>query len=439
MERPATAAGAPTAKRFSWVYSTLPASMATGSIGTLVQLYIIQLDGTALGVIYASLAIAFFNGVSIPASIFWGYTTDRLHQRKAVIVASYLVMATVLLSFYGQNTVGTIAEFSVLAFVSAASATPLNLLIMETEPKNRWADTFAKLSMASGVGTTAGLVLSTVWVQSFPLILLSIPFSMFSLTSAVLALILIRDPPYVLEGETIVLRRPSFFSRLLALPLMFLSVPKASDFRRVFRGLRYGVTSYVPLLYLSIICFYLSSGIFNTSFVPAMSTFSLTHGEIFGVILSGMVVQTLVFRYIGRYIENRSLAGVTSAGLLLRAASYVATGLFALVLAQPLFFVPALVLYPLGAGVAYAVYYTASNTMIFNSVKKGSPGSALGVYSAIVGFAALIGSLISGFTSVYLGFHTTFVSAGLLLVLAAGITLRLRKMGNPGEAQVPRS
>ena len=365
-------------KRFSWVWSTLPASMATGSIGTLVQLYIIQQNGTALGVIYASLAVAFFNGVSIPASIFWGYTTDRLHQRKAVIVASYLVMATVLLSFYGQDTAGTIAEYSVLAFVSAASATPLNLLIMESEPKNRWADTFAKLSMASGVGTTAGLVLSTVWVQAFPLILLSVPFSLFSLASAALALILIRDPPYVLEGETIALRRNSFFSRLLSLPLMFLSIPKASDFRRIFRGLRYGVTSYVPLLYLAIVCFYLSSGIFNTSFVPAMSTFSLSHGEIFGVILSGMVVQTLIFQYIGRYIKDRSLAGVTSVGLLLRAASYIGTGIFAFFLAQPLFFVPALVLYPLGAGIAYAIYYTASNTMIFNSVKKGSPDRPLG-------------------------------------------------------------
>lgn len=423
----------PTTKRVNWVYSTLPVSLATGSIGTLVQLYIIQLNGTSAGTLYASLAVAFFNGVSIPSAIFWGLATDKLHQRKAVIIASYIVMAAVLFSFYGQDTVGTIAQYSVYSFVSAAAATPLNLLIMESEPKSKWASTFARLSMASGIGNTIGLVLSTVWVQALPLILLSIPFGALSLVSAVLALVMIREPRFVLERETIVLRRPSFFSRLLALPLMFLSIPNVSDFKRAFRGLRYGVTSYIPLLYISIICFYLSSGIFNTSYVPAMSRFSLTNEEIFGVILSGMIVQTIAFQYIGRYIGRRSLAAVTTAGLLLRTISYLGSGIFAFVLAQHLYVVPALVLYPLGAGIAYAVYYTASNTMIFNSV-KGNPGSTLGVYSAIVGTATFVGSILSGFISIYLGFYATFVIGGLLLIPAIGITLRLRSLENPAEA-----
>ena len=413
--------------RVNWVYSTLPVSLATGSIGTLVQLYIIQLNGITAGTLYASLAVAFFNGVSIPAAIFWGFTTDRLHQRKAVIFASYLVMASVLVSFYGQDTVGTIAQYSVFSFISAAAATPLNLLIMESEPKNRWAGAFAKLSMASGVGNVIGLILSTVWVQAFPLILLSVPFGIFSFISAILTLWMVREPAFILERESIVLRRPSFFSRLLALPLMFLSVPRVSDFKRAFRGLRYGLTSYLPLLYISIICFYLSSGIFNTSYVPALSSFSLTSGEIFGVILSGMVVQTLAFQYFGRYIGRRSLIAVTVVGLFLRTASYLGSGVFALILPRPLYVLPALVLYPLGSGLGFAIYYTASNTMIFNTVKS-SPGSTLGVYSAIVGTATFAGSILSGFVSIAFGFAATFLAGGLLLVAATGVALRLGRL-----------
>jgi MFS family permease len=419
-----------TTKRANWIYSTLPVSLATGSIGTVVQLYIIQLNGTSAGILYASLAVALFNGVSIPASIFWGFTTDRLQLRKAVVVASYIVMASVLVSFYGQDTAGTIAEYSVFSFISAAAATPLNLLIMENEPKNKWADTFARLSMVSGVGNSAGLVLSTIWVQAFPLILLSIPFGVLALVSAVLAQVLIHEPRIALEHETIVLRRPSFFSRLLSLPLMFLEIPKASDFRRVFRGLRSGLTSYVPLLYLSIVCFYLSSGVFNTAYVPALSAFSLPKGEIFAVILSGIVVQTIAFQYVGRYIVGRSLAMVSTGGLVLRTISYLLSGFFALVLAQPLFVVPALVLYPLGSGIAFAVYYTASNTMIFNSIKS-KPGSALGVYSAIVGTATFVGSILSGFISIYVGFSATFTVGALLLILASLITLRLDRLEQP--------
>ena len=211
---------------------------------------------------------------------------------------------------------------------------------------------------------------------------------------------------------------------------MFLEIPKASDFRRVFRGLRSGLTSYVPLLYLSIVCFYLSSGVFNTAYVPALSAFSLPKGEIFAVILSGIVVQTIAFQYVGRYIVGRSLAMVSTGGLVLRTISYLLSGFFALVLAQPLFVVPALVLYPLGSGIAFAVYYTASNTMIFNSIKS-KPGSALGVYSAIVGTATFVGSILSGFISIYVGFSATFTVGALLLILASLITLRLDRLEQP--------
>jgi MFS family permease len=159
----------------------------------------------------------------------------------------------------------------------------------------------------------------------------------------------------------------------------------------------------------------------------------MSKSEVFGVILVGVVIQTLSFRYIGRVMENRSLAGVSAAALLLRALSYIGVGIFALFLAQPLFVIPVLIFYPLGAGVAFAAYYTASNTMIFNSIKKDNPGSSLGVYSAIVGFATLVGSTIPVFASVYLGFHVIFISSGLLLILAAAIMLRLRRDEGPRE------
>ena len=106
-------------------------------------------------------------------------------------------------------------------------------------------------------------------------------------------------------------------------------------------------------------------------------------------------------------------------------------GAAALLLTGPLFLVPALVMYPVGAGIAFAVYYTSSNTMMFNTVQRKSPGAALGVYSAVVGLATTAGSLASGFISVYLGFYTTFVLAGVLLFAAVWIIAHLPK--SPGS------
>ncbi len=362
-------------KRPNWVYSVFPVSLATGSLGTLVQLYLIEQNGVQLGTLYVSIAVAIFNGVGIPASIFWGFATDRLHRRRVIVATSYAAMALVLVSFYlDKSTAGTILTYSIFSFVSAASATPLNLLIMETERKSRWPGAFAKLSMMSSVGNVAGLLLSTFWVEAFPLLMLSIPLGAFSLASAAIAVITIREPAFVLEQETIVLRKPSFFSRLLAFPVIFLTIPKASDFRRAFRGLRSGLNSHLPLFYISIVLFYLSSGLFNTSFVPAMSSYGIPEGGIFAVILAGMVVQTLAFQFAGRYIEERPLVMSTVQGLLLRGFCYGGIGAAALLSPDWRFLLPVAALYPVGAGLAFAFYYTSSNTMMFNTVQKKKPG-----------------------------------------------------------------
>lgn len=418
-------------KKIDWVYSVFPVALATGPLSTLIQLYLIELNGVTLGTIYSGLAIAIFNGVSIPAAIFWGFTTDRLHSRRGLIAASYAIMAVVLVSFYfDRSTAGTIATYSVFSFISVASATPLNLLIMETEVKGRWAGAFAKLSMMSSVGYVGGLILSTLWSEELPLILLTVPLGFCALASGALSVITISEPAFILERESVAMRRSSFFNRLLTLPVFFIKAPRASDFRRIFRGLRSSLTSYVPLFYISTVLFYLSSGLFNTSFVPAMSAFSLTEVETFAVILAGALAQTLTFQWAGPYVGNQSLVTTSAQGLLLRGWSYIVIGAAALFLAGPLFMIPALVMYPVAGGIAFAVYYTSSNTMMFNTVQRKNPGAALGVYSAVVGIATMGGSLASGFISVYLGFYTTFVLAGVLLFAAVWIIAHLPK--SPG-------
>ncbi len=413
----------------------LPVSLATGPLGTLIQFHLMRLNGPSQGTIYASLAVAAFNGVSILAAIFWGYVTDRVHRRGAIIVMSYALTALILFAFFFFSTTpGTILVYSFFSFVSAAAATPLNLLIMETEQKGIWADAFARLSMFSSVGNVGGLVLSTVWANWLPLILLSFPLGALSLLSAILALVTIPEPAFVLERETIVRRRPSFFHRLLTFPLLFLTLPSLSDFRRLFRGLRFALTSYMPFFYISTVFFYLSSGLFNTVFVPALSTFSLSAGAIFAVILAGMVIQTLTFRFVGSYVERRSLVSSSISGLLLRGISYALLGVFAAFEAGPQFLIPALLLYPVASGVSFALYYTSSNTMMFHTIQTRHAGSALGVYSAVVGFATLAGSLASGFASVIFGFNVIFLLAAVLLVLAA---LILGKMPPAGAIEIP--
>jgi MFS family permease len=403
-------------------------NIALGPIGTFVQLYLLQTNGVQAGTVYVAVAVTAFNAVSIPAAIVWGLATDRLRQRKLIIVTSYAITTVYLFSFFfATSTSGIIFVYSLVSFISAASATPLNLLIMETEPKNRWATGFARLSLMASVGAILGYVLSAVWVQLLPDLIrwLIIPLGVLSLVSTASSAMLIQEPKFVFEKEIIVMQRPGFFQRLSTSPLIFLNIPRASDFQRIFKGLQNELTSYVPLLYLSIVTFYFASGVFNTALVPALTYHSLTESEVYLVNVAALVAQVLAFRYAGLYIANRSLTGVAIQSLILRGASYAILGIASILVAGVWFIVPTLILYPLSSGIAYGTYYTASNTLVFNSIKGNSHGSSLGVYSAIVGISTTVGSVVSGIVSHYLGFYATFILAGGLLGVAALVMARL--------------
>ena len=126
-----------------WIYSTLPINIALGPVSTFVQLYILTLHGSVIDI---ALATTLFNAVTIPAAIIWGFATDRSERRKPIIVLSYAAVGGTLILFLTARTIyGVDILYSIFSLVSSAAATPLNLLIMETQPKSRWALVFRSL------------------------------------------------------------------------------------------------------------------------------------------------------------------------------------------------------------------------------------------------------------------------------------------------------
>ncbi len=407
-------------ENFRWFYSSLPFNVATGPVSLFIQLYVLQLHGTVIDV---GIVITLFNAVSIPAAMIWGFVTDRLQRRTPIIISCYTSVAIILFVFLMVKSVyGVAFLYSIFSFVSSAATTPLNLLIMETQPKSKWALAFAMFSMVSSVGTTVGIAVGFLWSAFFPLDLIIIPLGILSLISAVLSAVIIREPSFVFERQMMVLNRRSFFQRILALPMMFLKIPRLVDFRSVFKGMRYDLTRQVPVLYLSIFAFYIASGIFNTSFAPSLIKSGIPNSEVFLVSFVAMLVQTASFYYAGPYIERTSLRRAAIGGLIVRSLCYAVIGVSSIALFGSEYLWSSLIFYPIAAGIAFAAYYTASNTMIFNTLGQRGQASTLGVYSALVGIATMFGSLISGFTSFYIGYYATFVLAALCLACAAALT-----------------
>lgn len=416
-----------------WFYSLLPADIAAGPVGTLIQLYILELHGTVIDV---GLAITLFNAVSIPAAVIWGYVTDRFQSRKTIIVlSSVAISANLILLPLASSISGAALIYALFSLVSSASATPANLLIMESQRKSHWASAFARFSMISSVGTTMGLVLGLAWSNYLPISLLVLPLSALSLASALLSFVMIKEPAISFEHEFIVLQKRSLQQRLLTIPLVFLRLPNIVDFKSVFKGLRSALTRQLPLLYLSIFVFYLASGLFNTSFVPSLRAAGLSASVVFLISMVAMVAQTASFYLAGPYVEKRDLRKSAVAGLLLRSGCYGGIGLLAGLAGGLTYLGGTLVLYPLAGGLAFAIYYTSSNTMIFNTLGAKNQGSRLGVYSALVGVATMLGSFVSGYLSFYFGYLATFVLAAACL---AGCAILVPAVSASHEEDAPR-
>jgi len=394
--------------------------MAIGPVWTFVQLYILELHGSVLDIGFAA---TLFAAAGIPAAIFWGFITDRIQTRKALVVSSYVVVAATIFSFPLFRTIyGVALAYAAFSFLSSAYATPLNLLIMETQPKTSWASAFARFSMISTVGTMVGLLLSVGWADFLPFQLLVLPLGALSLISAALSVQMIKEPVSVFERSMIVLVRHSFYQLFLALPLLFLKIPRVMDFRRIFRGVRFGLTREPALIYLSIGAFYFASGLFNTSLVPSLYAAKLSKSEVFAVSLVATAVQAISFNHLGKRIRETGVRRTAVQGLLVRALTYAAFGVAVLYFAGLQYLGLALILYPIGAGLAYAYYYGASNVMVFNTLGRSNQGSSLGVYSAVVGMATTVGSFVSGLISFFVGYYATFMAAALWLGLAASLT-----------------
>jgi MFS family permease len=394
--------------------------MAIGPIATFVQLYILQLHGSVLDV---GLATTLFNAVTIPGSIFWGFVTDRIHTRKTLVVLSYVAVAASIFAFSIIRTIyGVEIVYAAFAFLSVAFATPLNLLIMETQPKSKWASIFARFSMISSVGVTVGLLISAGWADFLPFYLLVIPLGALALASAVLSIRMIKEQAAVFERSMIAMIRESLYQRLLALPMLFLKIPKIIDFLRIFRSAKFGVTREPALIYLSVGAFYFAAGLFNTSLVPSLYLANLSTSQVFLVLLAGMVIQVIAFNYLGKRIQQKGVRRTAVQGLLLRGASYLAMGIAVVFWVGLPYLGVSLVFYPLGAGIAYAAYYAASNVMIFNTLGRSNQGSSLGVFSALVGMATMLGSFVSGLISFYVGYYATFIAAAVWLGLGAMLT-----------------
>ena len=402
-----------------WIYLSLPYNASIGPISTLITLQIISLGGNALDVAYV---ISLGNLILIPSSMFWGFEADKMNRKKQILIGFSGTTLSLFLLSYSSSIPLIGLGYSLLVFTSTAVTTPFNMLIMESAEKKYWGKLFSRFSLFSSIGVLIGLLLSTFLVQYFRIYQLILLLGITMGVTTIASIKILPSPVINFERIAILHNKESFFTRLLHLPLMFLHLPNPHNFKMfsLKRLLRKPV-NYVPLLYIAIVIFYISSGIFNTVYPASLYVKGLSKAEALLVITIGMVFQILGFRLAEKILMNRDEKDIAHKSLLLRAFSYIILGIGALIFYGLGILVFGLIFYPLAAGIAFSMFYSASNTLIFKIVGERSQGKNLGIYSTIVGIALFVGSLLSGYITHYLGYGIDFIIAGILLVISSWI------------------
>ncbi|MGC9175440.1 MAG: MFS transporter [Thermoprotei archaeon] len=406
---------APKTGNEKWMWSVVPFYLALGPLGTLIPIYLLKLGATAITV---GLALTLYNALTIPASIIWGIVVDITAWRKKLIVISYGGSAALLALLYmARNALSVAAIYAGIGFFSAAASTPINLLIMETSEKSRWASSFSLLNLLASAGTTAGLVFATLYTTLFSPRSMMIFLFIFAASSVATATMAVHDPPITFERRSLSMHREALSSRLVSMPYFFLRIPRPRHFYRFLKE-RWRTSNPIFPLYVGLFTFYIASGLFNTMISPGLYKKGLTESQVFTVIMAGYVVQTLSFYIGGRYIERVGETRAARLALFLRAGGYIGISASFAVLSATYTLYASLVLYPLAAGLAFATFYAASNVLVFKTLGAHA-GSNLGVYSSLVAAATLLGSFISGYTSYYIGYYFTYLLAGILLLICA--------------------
>lgn len=196
----------------AWIYSTLPASVALGPVSGIITLYILQLGGTVIDVSYA---IAFASAVAIPAAFFWGIVSDVFQSRKAQIMVAYVGLSVLLAAFaFIQSVVGIVLTYGLYTFVTAASATPQNLLVMETSQRQKWPHVFSRLQYMVSLGSAIGFTIAVVIAGILSLKVLMLLLAGMAATSSLLTIILVYQPSEKMPRERFANNLYAFMSRI---------------------------------------------------------------------------------------------------------------------------------------------------------------------------------------------------------------------------------
>lgn len=410
----------------TWMHVMVPYQIAYNPISTIIALYILALHGSVIDVAYAA---TLANFIIIPASIFWGEMVGKYNKRRFFINLSFIGLALSLVGlYYSTNVIEVTLLYGFMSFMIMANSTPLNLLIMETEPRERWSSAFSGLQMLSSMGSVVSLIFASILAYAVSirvLMLALVPFTVLAMLFA----FPIPEPSVSIDRKTLTKIHPG---QAHAYPGSGLYGLGLKDISRMYGSVKeiFRRSNFQKLM-LAIFAFYLATGLFNTAYPAGLKQSGISDFWIFLIFAISTTMSMITFfalEYVTPKLRDKN---ALSTSLIIRGSGYILIGLVFAVLGGVVFIGLNVIAYVFTSGLAYALFYTTMNAMVFRAVAGGTDKSyKLGIYSGAIGLGTLLGSLFAGYLSYFIGYWFTFAVAGSMIIACLFLFLDYLKPGD---------
>ncbi|MDP8012950.1 MAG: hypothetical protein RAK22_02505, partial [Nanoarchaeota archaeon] len=158
--------------------------------------------------------------------------------------------------------------------------------------------------------------------------------------------------------------------------------------------------------------------VFNTSYIPFLYHYGLTYADIFFINMINFVGQVVVYVSLIRY--RKALLGLYyRVSTLLRGFSYFISFIPVFVFSSYFFTIN--ILAYLIAGFAYALWNVSSSVILYSFIRGRHAANYIGIWTAVLGTAGVVGAILSGITSSYGNYILTF-SLGILMSILSFLT-----------------
>jgi len=379
--------------------------IAFGLLSVFIPLYVVTpaIGGSLVDLGIMTSAALFF---SIPASFFWGYICDRTRRYKRYILLSFMSSTVVLYLFtLATNVVMFIILYVIMTVLHVAHEAPKNILIAEHYSREDWGKSYALYEGSTEIGWLIGLLVglfvSTIALSSNNILFLC---GGLNLVAFVLSIFLVADPLLIFERRLVSIEKK--------LDYTYRGVGTVS---RLMDGLslreKFRSDSFVAFG-IGLVLFSLASSLF---FTPLPIFFSeelaLPTSMIFMVYMLSSGGAAAGYFLAGRRATSPNAKSYMRRMVLLRSVLVLALVVIVNFAVSMTALASVILVF---MGFAYAFYYILTLSLSMELI----PAGRTGVFDALVGLGATVGSFLGPFLAEMLGFLPQFLIASAIFFLA---------------------